>query len=169
MNLPYNIVSFKMSLFKVVKLVCLLTIFVSLSTSSKVFKEIDDASIHNFILNGTTAPSPVPFHVFIHRYNSANNRLQFGGGTLISTSHVLTAGHLFIKWVSKVTLRTYRTKNYLYSAERWECGFGSQNYNQLSWVSSVNFLQHNGFHGPTRANDIGIITLPNPIIISGVW
>lgn len=71
-----------------------------------------------------------------------------GGGTLISSVHVLTAGNLIHNFVE------------------WRCRIGSQFLIQTRQIVSVVAIAHPNYAPNPRNNDIGIITLPMNSILS---
>lgn len=71
-----------------------------------------------------------------------------GGGTLISSVHVLTTGNLIHNYVE------------------WRCRLGSQLLIQTRQIVSIIAMTHPNYGTSPRDNDIGIITLPANSIIS---
>lgn len=71
-----------------------------------------------------------------------------GGGTLISSFHILTAGNLIPGYVE------------------WRCRLGSQLFAQNRQIVSIVAITHPNYVAEPRANDIGIITLPANSILS---
>lgn len=75
-----------------------------------------------------------------------------GGGTLISSIHVLTAGNLIHNYVE------------------WRCRLGSQLLLQARQIVSIVAITHPNYAPNPRNNDIGIITLPvNSILSFSGW
>ncbi|XP_052873294.1 collagenase-like [Anopheles cruzii] len=95
------------------------------------------------IVNGSYAPT-TPYNVYVLYLNSGNAGF-FGGGSLISDRHVLTAAQNIQGFV------------------RWEMGLGSTVFSQLSTMVSTQAIPHPSFNSVNRANDIGIIILPSPV------
>lgn len=71
-----------------------------------------------------------------------------GGGSLISSLHVLTTGNLIHGYVE------------------WRCRLGSHILPQTRLLTSTNAITHPNFVQSPRQNDIGIITLPANSILS---
>lgn len=71
-----------------------------------------------------------------------------GGGTLISSVHVLTAANLIHNYVE------------------WRCRIGSQLLMQTRQIVSIVAITHPNYVPTPRDNDIGIITLPANSILS---
>ncbi|XP_037049790.1 transmembrane protease serine 11G-like [Bradysia coprophila] len=98
------------------------------------------------IINGYSAPQS-PHHVYIFSMLETNVGIA-GGGTLISSIHVLTAGNLVHNFVE------------------WRCRLGSQLFIQTRQIVSVVGLAHPNYTPQPRNNDIGIVTLPANSILS---
>ncbi|XP_052872690.1 collagenase-like [Anopheles cruzii] len=101
---------------------------------------------NNKIVNGFNAPN-TPYNVYVLYLNSVNSGF-FGGGSLISDRHVLTAAQNIQGFV------------------RWELGLGSVFFSQLIMQVSTQATAHPSFNSQTRANDIGFIVLPNPVVFT---
>lgn len=71
-----------------------------------------------------------------------------GGGTLISSVHIITAGNLIHNYVE------------------WRCRLGSQLLIQTRQIVSIVAITHPDYAPNPRQNDIGIITLPANSILS---
>ncbi|XP_059610946.1 brachyurin-like [Phlebotomus argentipes] len=99
-----------------------------------------------FVINGGNA-SHTPHHVIVEFVNAANLGF-FGGGSIITSTHVLTAAQN----IQGFTL--------------WRVGYGSYRRADLIWIQSTNALAHFQYAPATRNNDIGIITLPTPIVFT---
>ncbi|KAJ6635199.1 Collagenase [Pseudolycoriella hygida] len=98
------------------------------------------------IINGYSAPQS-PHNVHVFSMIDANLGIG-GGGSLISSLHILTAGNLIHNFIE------------------WRCRFGSQLLLQTRQVISHTALAHPEYTPNPRQNDIGIITLPANIILS---
>nr|XP_019525479.2 chymotrypsin-like [Aedes albopictus] len=92
------------------------------------------------VINGQVSTNQ-PYNVYI-LYLNQNNAGFYGGGSIISTRHVLTAAQIILGFV------------------RWDIGMGSNVFAQLSMVTSYQATSHPLFNSANKANDIGIITLP---------
>lgn len=95
------------------------------------------------IANGT-ATQNVPYNAQII-YLNAQGAGFFGGGSLISSQHVLTVAHIIVGFTT------------------WRVGLGSNNLNQIQRWNSTTAVSHPSYDANTRNNDIGFITLPTPI------
>lgn len=71
-----------------------------------------------------------------------------GGGTLISSIHILTAGNLIHNFVE------------------WRCRLGSHLLIQARQIISTVAITHPNYVANPRDNDIGIITLPANSILA---
>jgi len=100
----------------------------------------------NAIINGYSAPQS-PSNVYIFSMIDSNVGIG-GGGTLISSLHVITTGNLVANYVE------------------WRCRLGSQILFQTRQIVSTVALAHPNFSANPRQNDIGIITLPTNSILS---
>lgn len=100
------------------------------------------------IINGHFALSHFPHHVLIQYLNEDNAGLS-GGGSLISSLHVLTAGQIIFDFVL------------------WKVGIGSKKASQLHYIESTEAYHHPDFDSKTLKNDIGIIVLSKPVAFSG--
>ncbi|XP_001844181.2 collagenase [Culex quinquefasciatus] len=98
------------------------------------------------IINGHSAPHQ-PYNAYVLYLNNANAGF-FGGGSLISDRHVVTSAQNIQGFV------------------RWDVGLGSNIFTQLTTISSNQAIAHPNFAAATRANDIGIITLPASIVFT---
>ncbi|XP_050095703.1 chymotrypsin BI-like [Anopheles aquasalis] len=101
------------------------------------------------IVNGINA-QPTPYNAYI-LYLTTINGVQsgfFGGGSLISDRHVLTAAQN------------------IQGFSMWEIGLGSTVFGQLIKQVSSQAISHPSFNSQNRANDIGIVILPSPVIFS---
>ncbi|XP_049541261.1 transmembrane protease serine 11D-like [Anopheles darlingi] len=98
------------------------------------------------IVNGVNAQQ-TPYNAYVLYLNSANAGF-FGGGSLISDRHVLTAAQN------------------IQGFSRWEIGLGSTVFGQLVVQVSTQAITHPSFNSQNRANDIGVVILPSPIIFS---
>ncbi|EAU76229.2 AGAP004740-PA [Anopheles gambiae str. PEST] len=100
------------------------------------------------IVNGLNAAN-TPYNAYVLYLNSANSGF-FGGGSLISDRHVLTAAQNIAGFV------------------RWEVGLGSTVFGQLNIQISSQAVAHPSFNMANRANDIGFIVLPQPIVFTAL-
>ncbi|XP_053675807.1 collagenase-like [Anopheles nili] len=100
------------------------------------------------IVNGINAAN-TPYNVYVLYLNSGNSGF-FGGGSLISDRHVLTAAQNIAGFV------------------RWEVGLGSTVFGQLSIQQSTQAIAHPNFNTANRANDIGFIVLPQPVVFTAL-
>ncbi|XP_062548985.1 chymotrypsin-like protease CTRL-1 [Armigeres subalbatus] len=98
------------------------------------------------IINGQTAAHQ-PYNAYIV-YTRADGYGYFGGGTIISDRHILTAALNILGFI------------------RWDVGVGSNILSQLGTVTSNTATSHPSFNSATRANDIGVITLPVSLVIT---
>lgn len=74
----------------------------------------------------------------------------FGGGSLISAQHVLTAGQVVSGFVT------------------WNVALGSKRFNELRQIQSIVAHLHPEYNAVSRNNDIGVIVLSGaPVIFSG--
>uniref|UniRef100_A0A182IL60 Peptidase S1 domain-containing protein n=1 Tax=Anopheles atroparvus TaxID=41427 RepID=A0A182IL60_ANOAO len=100
------------------------------------------------IVNGQNAGN-TPFNAYVLYLNSANSGF-FGGGSLISDRHILTAAQNIAGFV------------------RWEVGLGSSVFGQLITQVSTQAIAHPSFNMANRANDIGFIILPSPVVFTAL-
>ncbi|KFB43480.1 AGAP004740-PA-like protein [Anopheles sinensis] len=100
------------------------------------------------IVNGLNAAN-APYNAHVLYLNSGNSGF-FGGGSLISDRHVLTAAQNIAGFV------------------RWEVGLGSTVYGQLMIQISTQAIAHPSFNMANRANDIGFIILPSPVVFTAL-
>ncbi|XP_049292729.1 collagenase-like isoform X2 [Anopheles funestus] len=100
------------------------------------------------IVNGLNAPN-TPFNVYVLYLNSGNSGF-YGGGSLISDRHVLTAAQNIAGFV------------------RWEVGLGSTVFGQLNMQVSTQAVAHPSFNMANRANDVGFIVLPQPVTFTAL-
>uniref|UniRef100_A0A182Q0V4 Peptidase S1 domain-containing protein n=1 Tax=Anopheles farauti TaxID=69004 RepID=A0A182Q0V4_9DIPT len=100
------------------------------------------------IVNGINAPN-TPYNVYVLYLNSGNSGF-FGGGSLISDRHVLTAAQNIAGFV------------------RWEVRLGGTVFGQLSQQVSTQAVAHPNFNMANRANDIGFIVLPQPVTFTAL-
>uniref|UniRef100_A0A182TEG5 Peptidase S1 domain-containing protein n=1 Tax=Anopheles melas TaxID=34690 RepID=A0A182TEG5_9DIPT len=100
------------------------------------------------VVNGLNAAN-TPYNAYVLYLNSANSGF-FGGGSLISDRHVLTAAQNIAGFV------------------RWEVGLGSTVFGQLNIQISSQAVAHPSFNMANRANDIGFIVLPQPIVFTAL-
>ncbi|XP_019561149.3 chymotrypsin-like [Aedes albopictus] len=98
------------------------------------------------IINGQYA-NHHPYNAYIV-YKRADQYGYFGGGTIISDRHILTAAMN------------------IYGFVQWDVGVGSNILTQLGTVVSYSAIAHPSFNSANRANDIGVITLPVSLVIS---
>ncbi|XP_019561140.2 brachyurin-like [Aedes albopictus] len=98
------------------------------------------------IINGQIANNQ-PSNAYI-LYTRADTFGYFGGGTIISDRHILTAALNIVGFV------------------RWDVGVGSNIFTQLGTVTSYTAQAHPSYNSANRANDIGVITLPVSLVIS---
>ncbi|XP_055626873.1 chymotrypsin-like [Toxorhynchites rutilus septentrionalis] len=98
------------------------------------------------IINGHSATHQ-PYNAFI-MYLNAQNAGFFGGGSLISDRHVLTAA---------INIFGY---------QRWNVGLGSNIFTQLATITSTQAIAHPNFNPTNRANDIGVIMLPSSVVFT---
>ncbi|XP_053683487.1 brachyurin-like [Sabethes cyaneus] len=99
-----------------------------------------------YIVNGYPVAHQ-PYNAYV-QYLNAVNAGYFGGGSIISNRHIITAAQN------------------IYGFVRWDIGLGSNVYNQLSMLTTTMATFHPNFNTVTRANDIGIITLMNAISLT---
>ncbi|XP_021698500.1 chymotrypsin-like [Aedes aegypti] len=92
------------------------------------------------IINGQVSTNQ-PYNAYV-LYLNQNNAGFYGGGSLISPLHVLTAAQVIVGFV------------------RWDIGLGSNVFAQLRGISSNLATAHPLYNSANKANDIGIITLP---------
>ncbi|XP_055697573.1 vitamin K-dependent protein C-like [Phlebotomus papatasi] len=100
----------------------------------------------NFVINGLNA-TVTPHHVIVEFFNAANLGF-FGGGSIITSNHILTSAqnvHTFV---------------------RWRVGYGSYRRLEVTWTESTNAVTHPQYAPTTRNNDIAIITLPNHLVFT---
>uniref|UniRef100_A0A182P608 Peptidase S1 domain-containing protein n=1 Tax=Anopheles epiroticus TaxID=199890 RepID=A0A182P608_9DIPT len=100
------------------------------------------------IINGQNAGN-TPYNAYVLYLNSANSGF-FGGGSLISDRHVLTAAQNIAGFV------------------RWEVGLGSTVFGQLNRQTSTQAVAHPSFNMANRANDIGFIVLSQPVVFTAL-
>ncbi|XP_058814353.1 brachyurin-like [Topomyia yanbarensis] len=101
-----------------------------------------------FVINGQIADY-VPHNAYI-LFMTDQLAGFFGGGSLISDRHILTAAQ---------NIKGYSI---------WDVGLGGDSvFGNQKFYRSVNALTHPQFNATTRDNDVGIIFLPFPIDISG--
>ncbi|GAB0095613.1 vitamin K-dependent protein C [Sergentomyia squamirostris] len=129
----------------------LAVIFVGLlawSTTS-VHSLIDSApkSPESFVINGLNA-TLTPHHALVEFFNAAGLGF-FGGGSIITSQHILTSAQNVHGFV------------------RWRVGYGTYRRLELTWVESTNGLTYPQYNPVNRNNDIAIITLPSHIVFSG--
>ncbi|XP_058460004.1 brachyurin-like [Malaya genurostris] len=98
------------------------------------------------LINGHSAPHQ-PYNAYV-LYLNAQNSGFFGGGSIISDRHIVTAAQNILGFT------------------RWDVGLGSNIFTQLSTITSTTATSHPNFNSANRANDIGIITLPNPLVFT---
>ncbi|XP_058120904.1 collagenase-like [Anopheles ziemanni] len=98
------------------------------------------------IVNGPYA-AKAPYNAYVVYVDSAMTGF-FGGGSLISDRHVLTAAQNIAGYV------------------RWEVGLGSTVFGQLTTQISTQAIAHPSFNMANRANDIGFIVLPSPVVFT---
>lgn len=90
-----------------------------------------------------------PHHAYIS-YTASDGSGYYGGGSLISNLHVVTAAHIISTFV------------------RWNVGLGSGEFSELRFHSTDKaFLHPNYNQRSSRDNDIGIILLTSTVIFSG--
>ncbi|KXJ73174.1 hypothetical protein RP20_CCG016336 [Aedes albopictus] len=90
--------------------------------------------------NGYLAPH-VSYNAYI-LYMNQQSAGFFGGGTIISDRHILTAAKNIVEFT------------------RWDVGVGSNVFVHLSTITSNQATAHPEYNPVTSANDIGIIFLP---------
>ncbi|XP_062550550.1 chymotrypsin-like [Armigeres subalbatus] len=98
------------------------------------------------IINGQ-ASNLQPYNVYI-LYLNVNNAGFFGGGSIISPLHVLTSAQSIVGFV------------------QWQVGMGSNTFSQLTTVVSSVATAHAEYNSLTKANDIGIVTLPTSLVFT---
>ncbi|XP_058830293.1 vitamin K-dependent protein C-like [Topomyia yanbarensis] len=98
------------------------------------------------LINGNISPHK-PYNAYV-QYLNAQNAGFFGGGTIISDRHIITAAQNILGFV------------------RWDIGVGSNIFTQLSMLTTTMATPHPNFNSANRANDIGIITLVNSLIFT---
>ncbi|XP_055626872.1 collagenase-like [Toxorhynchites rutilus septentrionalis] len=98
------------------------------------------------IINGHSTTHQ-PFNAYV-LYLNAQNAGFFGGGSLISDRHILTAAQN------------------IYGYTRWDIGLGSNIFTQLATITSTQAIAHPNFNQQNRANDIGVITLPSSVVFT---
>lgn len=90
-----------------------------------------------------------PHHAYIS-YKASDGSGYFGGGSLISNLHVVTAAHIISTFV------------------RWNVGLGSGEFSEMRFQSTDKAFLHPNYNLRTaRDNDIGIIVLTSTIVFSG--
>ncbi|KXJ73175.1 trypsin-1 [Aedes albopictus] len=99
------------------------------------------------IINAHTAPHIVGYNAYVLYTNVASVGF-FGGGTIISDKHVLTSAKIIEGYV------------------RWDVGFGSNIFVELTTITSITASWHPEFDPNTSINDIGIITLPVSLVFT---
>ncbi|XP_053692196.1 trypsin-like [Sabethes cyaneus] len=101
-----------------------------------------------FVINGQIADY-VPHNAYI-LFMTEQMSGFFGGGSVISNRHILTAAQ---------NIKGYSI---------WDIGLGADSvFGNQQFYRSRNALFHPQFNATTRQNDIGIVFLPNPVDISG--
>ncbi|EAT37002.1 AAEL010959-PA [Aedes aegypti] len=95
------------------------------------------------VANGNLA-AHVPHNAYILYKNDQLGGF-FGGGTIISDRHILTAAQNIVEFT------------------QWDVGVGSNVFHQLSTITSREATAHPEFDPIISANDIGIITLPGSL------
>ncbi|EAT38416.1 AAEL009682-PA [Aedes aegypti] len=98
------------------------------------------------IINGHVSPHQ-PYNAYVLYLNTQNAGF-FGGGTIISDRHILTSAQNIVGFV------------------QWDIGIGSNIFVQLSMIRAVTAISHPNYNAANRLNDIGIITLPNPLVFT---
>lgn len=88
-----------------------------------------------------------PHHVYIS-YQNAQGGGFFGGGSIISPTHILTVAQIVHGFVS------------------WNVGFGSNHFSLLSWIRTDRAIPHPNFNLDSRENDIALLVVPEPFIWS---
>ncbi|XP_055529538.1 collagenase-like [Wyeomyia smithii] len=99
-----------------------------------------------YIINGHQAPHQ-PYNAYVLYLNAANAGF-FGGGSIISDRHIITAAQNIQGFVT------------------WNIGLGSNVFTSLSMLPTTSATPHPNYNPTTRANDIGIITLVNSLVFS---
>lgn len=101
------------------------------------------------ITNGG-ASQRAPHHAYI-LYTATDGSGYYGGGSLISNVHVLTAAHIISGFV------------------RWNVGLGSGQYQSQRFQTTDKSILHPNYNqqGP-RDTDIGMLLLPNAVTFSGI-
>lgn len=112
-------------------------------TNNPVFQAVQ---VENRIINGHNS-GHYPHHVYVSYQNAAGGGF-FGAGSIITQTHVLTIAQI---------VRTFVT---------WNIGYGSPNYNQLSWVRTDTAIIHPNYNVDSRENDIALLVVPTPFIWS---
>ncbi|XP_055529543.1 collagenase-like [Wyeomyia smithii] len=99
-----------------------------------------------YIINGHQVPHQ-PYNAYVLYLNAANAGF-FGGGSIISDRHIITAAQ---------NIQGYVT---------WNIGLGSNVFTSLSMLTTTTATPHPSYNANTRANDIGIITLVSSLVFT---
>uniref|UniRef100_A0A1B0CN22 Putative serine collagenase 1-signalp detected n=1 Tax=Lutzomyia longipalpis TaxID=7200 RepID=A0A1B0CN22_LUTLO len=105
-----------------------------------------DVAPESFVINGANRTDS-PHHVLVEFFN-AQQLGFFGGGSIITSTHILTAAqnvHGFVLW---------------------RVGYGSHFRDQLTWMYSNSAFAHHQYAPQTRNNDIAMIVLPIPLVFT---
>lgn len=105
-------------------------------------------SIHveNNIINGQDTVH-YPHHVYIS-YQNAQGGGFFGGGSIITPTHILTVAQ---------NVRNFVT---------WNVGYGSNYFSQLAWIRTDRATVHPNYNVDSRENDIALLVVPEPFVWS---
>lgn len=95
------------------------------------------------IVGGSNSPA-TPYYAHIE-YKNAEQQGFFGGGSLISQTHVLTAAHI------------------IYEMATWTVSLGATSKAALVDHPVQTALHHENYNFETRENDIGYIILETPV------
>ncbi|XP_055529540.1 vitamin K-dependent protein C-like [Wyeomyia smithii] len=99
-----------------------------------------------YIINGQDAPHK-PYNAYV-AYLNADNVDFFGGGSIISDRHIITAARNIYGYVG------------------WHIGLGSNIFSSLSMLTTTTATHHPSYSPSSGANDIGIIYLASSIVFN---
>lgn len=88
-----------------------------------------------------------PHHVYIGYSNAAGGGF-FGGGSIITPTHVLTVAQNVRNFVS------------------WNIGYGANRFSQLQWTQTSTAIPHPNFNVDSRENDIAVLVVSQPFVWS---
>ncbi|XP_055529541.1 collagenase-like [Wyeomyia smithii] len=99
-----------------------------------------------YIINGHPAPHE-PYNAYV-LYINENNLGFFGGGSIISERHIVTAAQNIEGFVI------------------WHIGLGSNVFAQLTMITTTTATPHPQFNPTNKANDVGIIALAESLVFT---